>query len=325
MRRVVGIVAVFLTVALFVTTAVFAQDTSRPVIGNDAFQRLWDKQDRPIDQGLVTDRSWTWGFPVSGVKEERLNQGVDHKRTVQYFDKSRMEINDPNADDTSEWYITNGLLPIEMMTGKVQVGFDFETEFEKRNKANIVAIGDGSFPTYADLNQVYQNPGAMDPGTHRIGAPITALFNEDGSIGQLDTFIDDTNTIMVEVPEGNGYGVPSIFNDFMNQRGVVYENGRLVEQQIYSPLFVFGKPVSAPYWVQVSVGADEEGNLNAPIPVLFQVFERRVLTYIPSYDPPFNVQMGNVGQHYHQWRYGDTPAPQPDPDPDPEPDPEPYP
>ncbi len=38
-------------------------------------------------------------------------------------------------------------------------------------------------------------------------------------------------------------------------------------------------------------------------PVLFQVFERRVLTYNPANEPAFRVEMGNVGQHYYQWRY----------------------
>jgi hypothetical protein len=40
------------------------------------------------------------------------------------------------------------------------------------------------------------------------------------------------------------------------------------------------------------------------VPVLFQIFERRVLTYNPANDPSFRVEMGNVGQHYYEWRYG---------------------
>jgi hypothetical protein len=30
-------------------------------------------------------------------------------------------------------------------------------------------------------------------------------------------------------------------------------------------------------------------------PILFQVFERRVLTYNPANEPAFRVEMGNVG------------------------------
>jgi hypothetical protein len=38
--------------------------------------------------------------------------------------------------------------------------------------------------------------------------------------------------------------------------------------------------------------------------VLVQLFERRVLTYTPSNQAGWQVEMGNVGQHYHSWRYG---------------------
>jgi len=41
--------------------------------------------------------------------------------------------------------------------------------------------------------------------------------------------------------------------------------------------------------------------------VLVQVFERRVLSYTPSNPASFQVEMGNVGQHYYAWRYGSAP------------------
>ena len=37
--------------------------------------------------------------------------------------------------------------------------------------------------------------------------------------------------------------------------------------------------------------------------VLIQVFERRVLTYTAANQPAFQVEMGNIGQHYYRWRY----------------------
>ena len=62
-------------------------------------------------------------------------------------------------------------------------------------------------------------------------------------------------------------------------------------------VFVLGLPLSEPYWSQVKVGgADKE--------VLIQIFERRAVTYTPSNAPVWQVEMGNVGQHYHTWRYG---------------------
>ena len=38
--------------------------------------------------------------------------------------------------------------------------------------------------------------------------------------------------------------------------------------------------------------------------VLVQAFERRVLTYTPANPDAFKVEMGNIGRHYFQWRYG---------------------
>ena len=47
--------------------------------------------------------------------------------------------------------------------------------------------------------------------------------------------------------------------------------------------------------------------------MLIQPYERRVLTYVPTAPEGFKVQMGNIGQHYYQWRYGTIPAPAPPP------------
>jgi hypothetical protein len=72
---------------------------------------------------------------------------------------------------------------------------------------------------------------------------------------------------------------------------------KYVRAQVYDPLFVFGLPVTGAYWVKTKVGGKE-------LPILFQVFERRVLTYNPANQPKWRIEMGNVSQHYHRWRYG---------------------
>lgn len=284
-RRVTGIVVMAIALLTLVRPLQAA-----PVIGNASFQRVWNRQDYPVSQGL-TDRSWTWGpAPISELMRETYIEGIDGKRTVQYFDKSRMEINDPTADPNSLWYVTNGLLPIELMTGRLQLG---DNRFEQRAPARISAIGDpGQFPTYADLLPVYQNPGTVNPND--LGRPATGFLNPDGSVTGFNDFINDPNTILVRGE--NNHGVAKVFIDFMNQRGLVYEGGRYVVGQVYNPLFVFGLPVTGAYWVKAKVAGKE-------VPILFQVFERRVLTYNPANPPAFRVEMGNVGQHYYQWRY----------------------
>src|SRR5205085_2221786 len=39
-----------------------------------------------------------------------------------------------------------------------------------------------------------------------------------------------------------------------------------------------------------------------------QLFERRVLTYNPANPPATQVEMGNVGRHYYNWRYANLHA-----------------
>lgn len=80
-----------------------------------------------------------------------------------------MEVNDPAADPESIWYVTNGLLVREMITGQVQVGDD---AFEPREPSALNVAGDlddPNGPTYATFNsfltamryrQVPQSPSA---------------------------------------------------------------------------------------------------------------------------------------------------------------------
>ena len=42
---------------------------------------------------------------------------------------------------------------------------------------------------------------------------------------------------------------------------------------------------------------------------MIQIFERRVLTYTASNPAAFKVEMGNIGQHYYQWRYAAAATP----------------
>ena len=77
--------------------------------------------------------------------------------------------------------------------------------------------------------------------------------------------------------------------------GVNYINGQLFE----NPYYATGLPISGAYWANVKVGG-------AQTDVLIQVFERRVLTYTPGNSPGWQVEAGNVGLHYFNWRYGEV-------------------
>jgi hypothetical protein len=297
MRRIFGATIALALMAVLLTQAagVFAQ----PTFADDAFARVWNRQDRAVYENRDLNRSWTWGPEnISGLLREDYAESVesDGKRTVQYFDKSRMEINDPTADPNDLFYVTNGLLPIEMMTGRLQTG---NARFEQVGPANISAIGDpGNFPTYADLLQLYQSPGTVNPGD--LNRPVTRILNADGSVtNDFDDFINDAGTVLRQAD--NGHGVAQAFLDFQNIRGLIYVNNQYINGQVFEPLFVFGLPVTEPYWVNATVGGEQT-------PVLFQIFERRVLTYNPANEPNFRVEMGNVGRHFYEWRYGDPNA-----------------
>jgi hypothetical protein len=55
----------------------------------------------------------------------------------------------------------------------------------------------------------------------------------------------------------------------------------------WSRVYGLGKPVTGAYWVKVKVGGVER-------PVLFQVFERRVLTYNPANEAAFRTHASRL-------------------------------
>jgi hypothetical protein len=99
----------------------------------------------------------------------------------------------------------------------------------------------------------------------------------------------------------NGHNVPQALWEMMNQRGLVYAGGGYRTDKVVDWLFAMGYPISAPYWVRCNVAGVEKD-------ILVQLFERRVLTYTPSNPAGWQVEMGNVGRYYYDWRYGSGPA-----------------
>lgn len=264
-----------------------------PQITEPAFQQLWARHDRPVAAG-TSQRSWTWG-PQPLTPTLPRNTLPDDMGILQYFDKARMEINDPQANPNDPWYVTTGLLPVELMTGDYQRTAGL-TGARRDGPARLAAVGDpGNFPTYADLGMLFDRAGRSPAAA--FGQPITTQLTRDGMVdrtGQSD-FTADPNTVLVDSPTGADYGVPRAFATFMTQAGPVFTDNQFVTMQLFDPLFVFGFPVTEPVWVDASVGGTRT-------PVLVQIFERRVLTYNPANPSAWRVEMGNVGRHYLLWR-----------------------
>ena len=229
------------------------------------------------------------------VRYEPYAEAPGGVREVAYFDKSRMEETNPGGDQSSEWFITNGLLGKELITGSLQLG---DTKFEQHSPAQINVAGDLNVKgvTFATFNNIDKDTGntflapavELEPGTS-----ITHTILPDGTV------IEGPGPGGVQiggdyVPE-TGHNLAQPFWDFIN-------SSRSDGQKLFSnPFYATGYPLTEPYWTKTIVGGVEKD-------VLVQVFERRVLTYTPSNSDAFKVEMGNIGRQYYQWRYGKTPS-----------------
>ena len=94
------------------------------------------------------------------------------------------------------------------------------------------------------------------------------------------------------------HNIPGIFWAFLNQQGPIrLPDGTISTEQLTDPwFFATGLPISEAYWARAKIAGQQKD-------VLIQAFERRVLTYNPTNPAGFQVEVGNVGQHYVAWRY----------------------
>src|SRR6476659_7813861 len=98
-----------------------AASQSQVGFADPAFQATWDRTDGLVASTTVS-RPWVWG-PVPGESLTEPFSGLPgNSHLVQYFDKGRMEINDRNADPKDPFYVTNGRLSIELISGQMQTG-----------------------------------------------------------------------------------------------------------------------------------------------------------------------------------------------------------
>ncbi len=285
-----AMVALLLIVGMPCTIAHAAESFADP-----AFHAVWDRTDGPVAASRV-QRTFLWGpAPLTAGMQEKYAQAPGGTRLVQYFDKSRMEITDPGAPQSSPFYVTNGLLVTELMTGRIQTGND-PSQVELRDPANINAAGDAddpNAPTYQTLAKLRDQPARA------VDSPIMQTIDRSAAIGSGGP---GGVAAAVLVPETR-HAVASVFWTFMNSSGPVSDGngGTVIAPLFTNPFYATGLPVTEAYWTLVRVGGVQRQ-------VLVQAFERRVLTYTPDNPEGFKVEAGNVGAHYYQWRYG-TPQP----------------
>jgi hypothetical protein len=266
--------------------------TPNPPTG-DPLVRTWERTDKPVADTMI-NRTWMWG-PKPFVQQawEPYIESPGGQRSVVYYDKSRMEVNNPNGDQNDPWYVTNGLLVVELVSGSVQTG---NNEYQPRWPAQVNVAGDpddAAGPTYATFN------GLRNASPTSSGSLLTQRVNRSGGVWTDGSLAGYGVTAGPHVSETN-HVVASPFWEFMNSSGLVYENGNFVNAALFeNPFYATGYPITEPYWANVKLAG-------AYIDVLMQCFERRCLTFTPSNPDGWKVEAGNVGQHYHKWRYKDT-------------------
>ena len=272
-----------------------AAATPLPIVGDfadPAFAAVWARADEPVRQGH-TARSWTWGPGPSHTLQEAYKGAPGGQRLVQYFDKARMEITNPAGDPTSQWYVTNGLLVRELISGQIQIG---DAATEQHQPALIALAGDGDAwtPTYASLAPIASLEGDRRV-PNRVGQPVRETLSQIGKISQQAEA--PAAVVNAEYNADTGHNIPDVFWTYLNQRGVIFTGDGYREDLVSDWITTFGLPLTEAYWIRATVGGVERD-------VLLQCFERRCLTYTPSNPEGWQVEMGNVGQHYHGWRYG---------------------
>ncbi|MEO8288823.1 MAG: hypothetical protein ABI670_20585 [Chloroflexota bacterium] len=249
-----------------------------------AFTNVWTKADAPVASGKAA-RSWLWGPAPILTRPEQYAEGTNGRRLVQYYDKSRMEINNPNADPNLPGYITNGLLTVEMISGELQIG-DI-ARVQASVPCTIPVAGDPRkdnplTPGYSDLLSVASIHGE-NQAAPRSGQPVDDALDVHGavskdaahaSLAHYNAYVNETK-----------HNIPDVFTTYLTSMKAAYG---------FDWTFVLGYPITEAYWTQMRVGGKD-------LPVLIQAYQRRVLTYVPGFPRTWQVQQGNVGQHYLEW------------------------
>ena len=214
-----------------------------------------------------------WG-PLANAREgqrETYAEAPGGMRLVQYFDKARMEL---RADNT----VTNGLLATELITGRLQLG---DNTFETRPPAAVPMAGDADNPgpTYAHVQALAAQ--LLVPVSPSVNEPTIAALTPTGTAIRFQGGANFPLATVGVYDQTTGHNIPAAFAMFRARAG----------------LLSIGLAISEPFWSNVRVGGVSKD-------VLIQAFERRVLTYTPSNAANFQVEFGNIGQQYYQWRYG---------------------
>jgi hypothetical protein len=268
----------------------YANDTA---FGHPAFETIYNRVDSPaVNTG---SRPYIWDKPLS-VKTERWDSATDKQRTVQYFSKGKMELNQiAGAPPT----VTFSRLAHDLATGAKMVSDD-----------RLQAYDPSILPVYGDLNP-RTNPapryadftrdvfGSVLP--NRVGRDITTIIRSGRRFAERSTRLEPkVQNAYYEVRSGRNIAEP--FWTFFNATGKIRTvTGAVTDGLLFNWQEVVGYPLSDPYWMFYL----QDGKTTEAI---VQLFEKRVLLYIPSAPDETKIQFNDVGAHYLSWAYDPYPG-----------------
>ena len=287
-----SVLALVLLLAMVLTPSFSASAQSS--FANPDFAAAWSRTDFIV--GTPGAHGYFWGpLNTSQTKDETYN---GQSRTVQYFDKGRMELNTA-APAGDKYRVLTGLLANQLISGNQQTG---DTSFVTRWPAEIPIAGDAddaNAPTYASFHNLMVNANS------NLNGSAVSTIARDGTTGADNSKASDTGAVIAYYEPTTHHNIPTAFWNFLNQKGPIQVNGKVTQNQTLSdPWFYYtGFPTTEAYWAKVKIGGV------AGVDVLIQAFERRVLTYVPSAPPAYRVQWGNIGQHYYDWLYNNLGKP----------------
>jgi hypothetical protein len=128
-----------------------------------------------------------WGPAPGRSLSEPFKEGTNGQHLVQYFDKARMEINSA-VSPNDPYDVTNGLLVVEMVSGRVQTGVN---DFQSVGSSDVQIAGDpgSDAPGYGAL----ANVASVGVGPDHRAAPLppgvnipSVYINKDGVTGNVD-------------------------------------------------------------------------------------------------------------------------------------------
>jgi hypothetical protein len=288
----ISLAVLFSLSTVFSVVAYHEDDVTIHEFADARFESRWAYMDKPVADFEIA-RTWIWGpSPYTPGRMELYLDSPGNERLVQYFDKSRMELNDPDLADGDIWVVTQGLLALDMMRGQVQVGdAAFANHSEGPSSENVAGDpGPDNGPTYATMGAL------IDADARAEGSVINERLALDGTT-TVDTSLDAMGVTASHrvTQDWVDHTIASVFWDFMNSETLVWDGEDYVEDVLFeNPFYAVGLPTTEAYWANVRVDGENRE-------VLLQCFERRCLTYTPGNDEGWEVESGNVGQHYYRW------------------------